>query len=298
MHAHPVVNLRASRMPSATSLLSAMDARGITRTVLAPPPTTGAPNRTDTYGPAELTEIVRQAPTRFAFAAGGEVLNPILQNTPANDIPPQRVERFRAAAVAIAQAGAAAFAELGAEVLASGKRMTGGHSHQTSPADHPLLLTLAEIAARFKMPIGLHMEAITAESGQAENISAFERLLGSNRSARIVWLHAGWDRTGQRSVQLMQTLLRRHPNLFMTLKSDSIGNAGTAPLDASGRLKSEWLVMLREFPDRFVIGSDQFYDLGLDRIDNARRIMDALPLDLARQIGRENPPSIYRLSRQ
>ena len=74
-----------------------------------------------------------------------------------------------------------------------------------------------------------------------------------------------------------------------------MGEAANAPLGAGGRLKPEWLALLRAFPDRFVIGSDQFYDRKLDRIDHVRRIVDALQADLAQQVGRENPPKIYRL---
>ena len=217
MHAHPVVNLRASQMPSAASLIAAMDARGIARTVLSPPLTTSGDAGTDTYGATELSALVRQAPDRLAFAAGGEVLNQMLQRTAASDVTLEDLARFRAEALAIVRAGAVAFAELGAEVFAAGKNMPGGHTHQTSPADHPFLLALAGIAADSDMPIGLHMEAITAGAGQVPNIAAFERLLAANRLARIVWLHAGWDRTGQRSAGMMQSLLQQHPNLFMTL---------------------------------------------------------------------------------
>jgi hypothetical protein len=295
LHAHPVVNLRASRMPTAGSLIAAMDVRRISRTVLAPPPTIGGGNGSKAYGPPELSALVRQAPDRLAFAAGGEVLNPMLQRTPASEVTSEGLARFCTEALAIARAGAAAFAELGAEVFAAGQNMPGGQSHQSSPADHPFLLALGNIAAEFGLPIGLHMEAFATGVGQPQNISAFERLLAANRIARVVWLHAGWDRTGQRSVSMMQTLLQRNPNLFMTLKSDRLGNSASAPLDASGQLKPGWLALLRAFPDRFVVGSDQFYDRPLDRLDSVRRIVDALPADLARQIGSDNPLRIYRL---
>src|SRR5207249_9190521 len=155
MHAHPVVNLRASQMPSAASLIAAMDARGIARTVLSPPLTTSGDAGTDTYGATELSALVRQAPDRLAFAAGGEVLNQMLQRTAASDVTLEDLARFRAEALAIVRAGAVAFAELGAEVFAAGKNMPGGHTHQTSPADHPFLLALAGIAADSDMPIGL-----------------------------------------------------------------------------------------------------------------------------------------------
>jgi len=292
VHAHPVVNLRAAPMPPVSSLLAAMNARGIWRTILSPPPVTRAEGGI-TYGAAELSFLAGQAPGRLAFSAGGDSLNPMLQSAPAGPVPSGLFEAFRATAVSVAKAGAVAFAELGAEVLPAGKGMPGGHSHQTTPADHPLLLALAEIAAQFAMPIGLHMEAITG--GAAENISALERLLASSRKARIVWLHAGWDRTGQRSVALMQGLLGRHANLFMTIKSDRLGDSTNSPLGATGHLRPEWAAMLEAFPDRFVMGSDQFYDRELDRIDAVRRIVDALPADLGRRICRDNPSTIYRL---
>jgi hypothetical protein len=295
MHAHPVVNLRATSMPAAATIISAMDARGIHRTILAPPPATREDDDAGTYGAVKLSALVAEAPGRLAFSAGGESLNPMLQRVPASSVTPELLAAFRAAALGIAQAGAAAFAELGAEVLPAGKNMPGGHSHQTSPADHPFLLALAGIAADFAMPIGLHMEALTGDGGGPENISAMERLLASNRQARIVWLHAGWDRSGQRSVELMQMLLQRHPNLFMALKTDHLGIAATAPLHRDGRLKAEWLTMLRNFSDRFVIGSDQFYDRAPERIDGVRQIVNALPADVARQIGSDNPGKIYRL---
>lgn len=145
------------------------------------------------------------------------------------------------------------------------------------------------------MPIGVHMEAIT--EGPNENIFHLERLLSYNRQARIVWLHAGWDRTGQRTVELMNGLLERHPNLFMTLKSDHLGTPATAPLTgANGRLKPDWLALFRTFPKRFAIGSDQFYDFrDYQRLDRVRQIINALPPDLAQSIGIENPKHIYRL---
>ena len=295
MHAHPVVNLRGQAMPPAASLVSAMDARGIQRTVLSPPPTTRDGAHAGTYGPAELAALVGQAPGRLAFAGGGDTLNPLLQRTPAAAVSAELLDVFRQTAREIAAAGAVAFAELGAEVLPAGKGMPGGHDHQTTPADHPMLLALADVAAEFAMPIALHMEAITSGLGQPENLSAMERLLAHNRKTRIVWLHAGWDRTGERSVELMQPLLQRNPNLFMTIKSDRLGDPANSPLGGTGRLQPDWLAMLQAFPDRFVIGSDQFYDRDLDRIDATRRIVDAMPTDLAHQIGLVNPARVYRL---
>ena len=58
MHAHPVVNLRAAAMPPAARLIGAMDAHGIERTVLSPPPATRDEGSGGTYGAAELGQLV------------------------------------------------------------------------------------------------------------------------------------------------------------------------------------------------------------------------------------------------
>ncbi|GEM_PF-6937015 len=122
LHVHPVRNAQTGVVPSAGSIVETMNAHGITRTVLAPPPAVGEPRQ---YREIELS-FVTQAPDRFAFAAGGEVLNGVLRRTPADAVPPEVLDRFRTEATAIAEAGAAAFAELGAEVLPSGTQMSGG----------------------------------------------------------------------------------------------------------------------------------------------------------------------------
>jgi len=54
--------------------------------------------------------------------------------------------------------------------------------------------------------------------------------------------------------------------------------------------------MLRAFPDRFVVGSDQFYDSPPVRTERARNFVDWLPPDLAPLIAYENVRRIYRLA--
>jgi predicted TIM-barrel fold metal-dependent hydrolase len=169
-----------------------------------------------------------------------------------------------------------------------------------------LLLALADIAAPHGMPIDLHMEAIPQDmpfprrrgpnpETLKENISGLERLLVHNRNARIVWVHAGWDLTGERTVELMRSLLGKHSNLYMSVKIDAGGPRRTWPFGPDGGLRPGWLMMLRDFPDRFMIGSDQFFDEGTERLTLARKFVDALPMEVARVVASENARRIYRL---
>ena len=137
-----------------------------------------------------------------------------------------------------------------------------------------------------------------------ENISGLERLLAHNRDARIVWAHAGWDNTGHRTVALMRRLLETHSNLYMNIKLPIGGKRDdrtppeNQPVDADGRIRPEWLALLQEFPDRFVLGSEAFYGIEAMARSASRAqspFIEQLPPDLARKVGHENAARIYRL---
>lgn len=300
-HAHIIRSSRSSPAPEAA--IRTMDALGVERAILLPPPF--PPGHRGRYGRPELEEVVGDHPGRFAFAAGGGLLNPLIHDVAPESVTRKHLEAFRAAAARIVKSGAAGFGELTAEHFSSGR---GNHPYESTPADHPLFLALADVAAEHGMPIDLHMEAVPRDMDMParmrrspnperlkENISGLERLLAHNRKARIVWAHAGWDLTGERTVALMRALLGRHPNLHMSIKLDPRGPRRNAPLALDGGLRPDWAALLREFPDRFLIGSDQFFEEGNDRLLLARRLVDALPAEVARLVASENAKKIYRL---
>jgi hypothetical protein len=127
------------------------------------------------------------------------------------------------------------------------------------------------------------------------NIPALERLLDHNTGARVVCAHAGWDLTGERTVALMRTLLGRHSNLFMSIKVDRTGAQRSSPFARDGTLREDWVALMQDFPDRFIIGSDQFHDEETTRLELARQLIDALPPAIASRVARENALAIYRL---
>ncbi len=190
-----------------STALAVMNRFGVSYAILAPPPLPSGREEASN-GIDELQAVVRQNPTRFAFSAGGESLNPLIQSTPPGNVTPNLLRRFQQEAEAIAEAGAAAFGELAAEHFSS---HIGNHPYESVRPDHPLFLALADIAAKYDMPIELHMEAVPRDmpfpdakiagppnpTSIVENIAAFERLLDHNQKARIVWVHAGWDHLGR-----------------------------------------------------------------------------------------------------
>jgi predicted TIM-barrel fold metal-dependent hydrolase len=306
-HAHMIRGLRRG-IPAATvgQALRVMDDYQVEMTILLPPPFT--PGHPGTYGRREIAPVVREHSRRFAFVAGGESLNPMIQSVAPEKVTPKIIREFQKEAEAIVKAGAAGFGEFAAEHFSSGR---GHHPYESAPADHPLFLALSDIAAKDGMPIDLHMEAVPQDmpfprgrtqgvnpESLKENISGFERLLSHNRGARIIWAHAGWDLTGERTVPLMRSLLEKHPNLYMSVKIDAHGSQPTSPFGMNGEIKPDWLALLRAFPERFMVGSDQFFDEGTERLAQVRNFIDALPPEIVHLVARENAKRVYHLDAQ
>jgi hypothetical protein len=267
--------------------LGAMDRLGIQRSLLLPPPDVRP--RCDA---TELAAVVQRFPQRFAFLAGGGSLNPMIhEGARTSEVTDETRAAFERTAGEIVAAGAVGFGEMAALHVS----LATTHPFEEAPPDHPLFLLLADLAARFDVPLDLHLDTVPEDmpfgdtqlalplpvTGSnnpgrlAGNVAAFERLLAHNRRARIVWAHTGADATGFRTAELSRRLLEAHPNLYMQLRvlpptpfPSTLLSPGTPP--APGRppaagpprapsIRPEWLDLIRAFPDRFVLGSDRFY---------------------------------------
>jgi predicted TIM-barrel fold metal-dependent hydrolase len=258
-----------------------------------------------------IAEAEKKYPGKFRFLGGGGSLNGMIQEAArTGDTGPEVRKRFTQRAEEIIRAGAAGFGEM------SGEHLPEPYGYQHAPLDHPLYLLLADIAAQHGLPIDIHMEAVTSDRPLPpewnsvtprpdppvlhENIRALERLLAHNRRARIVWAHAGWDSSGDRTPALTRRLLRANPNLYMEIKCapDRLGKNTFLANGASGPIKPEWLALLKEFPDRFVMGADQPYPppaVAQQRWHCAVDLFNQLPADMRQRIGIDNVKRIYRL---
>ncbi len=297
--------------------LAEMDRLGIKKTLVMPPPF--PPDHPHRHDVEDFIDTLRKYPDRFGFLGGGGSLNPMIQEALHDgETSPELRRRFEKKALEILSEGALGFGELTAEHFSFHQ----GHPYEAAPPDHPLFLLLADIAAREGVPIDIHMEAVPREMPPPKrlssppnpkmlrpNIAAFERLLAHNRKAKIIWAHVGWDNTGERTPALCGELLAKHPNLYMSIKIRRRGGRPeTRPISKEGKIKPEWLSLIRAFPDRFLIGSDQFYfsprvpegsPLGAAERSNAAKggevFLSLLPPELARKVGYENPARVFGL---
>jgi amidohydrolase family protein len=256
------------------------------------------------YDSEAILADVKKHPGKLAVTGGGGTLNAmIMQANATGDVGPEVRQKFKARAQELLSEGVAGFGEMTAE------HFDGITPYQTAHPDHPLYLLLSDLAAEHDVPIDLHMEAVPQDmplpidlksppnAAQLHaNIEAFERLLAHNPRAKVIWAHLGSDFTGYRTVELDRRLLQAHPNLYIEIKTDPEAPGKNYPLDANGKIKPEWRKLFTDFPDRFVIGSDQHYPEPKDadkRWQETILLFNQLPEAVRRKIGTENVAHIY-----
>lgn len=256
------------------------------------------------YDAEMVLAAAKKYPGKLAVVGGGGTLNAmIMESVASGDSGPAVQKKFKDRAEELLREGVVGFGEMTAE------HFDGLTPYQYAPADHPLYFLLADIAAEHGVPFDIHMEAVPQDmplpAGLKSppnaprlhaNIPAFERLLAHNPSAKIIWCHLGSDFTGFRTVELERRLLQAHPNLYMEIKTDPGAPGLNYPFAADGKIKPEWLKLFTDFPDRFVIGSDQHYPepKGQERRwQQTILLFNQLPAEVRKKIGTENIAQIY-----
>lgn len=320
VHVH-LIGGRGARQDYAgavSAALAVMDEAGIRKMLVMPPPQVYV--QQSPYDYDSFIEPLKRYPARFAFLGGGGSLNSMLHEaTEGTRISDDLKRRFEQKALEILREGAAGFGEITAHHLSH----LPGHPYESVAADHPLLLLLADIAGRNDAVIDFHFDVVTEDLRSPEwlatppnppvlraNLAAFERLLERDRKAKIVWAHAGSDMLGHWTTDLSRRLLEKHPNLYMSLRMGPGRAPQNHPLTGAKEIRPDWLRLLRDSADRFVIGGDQFISgpsiqgggpgvVFAQRApavrERTRAFLAALSPDIARKIASENALRLYRL---
>ena len=302
----------------ADNIVSLMDQMGVEKAMLLPHPQVPFQQGTAaTYATCLFASAYY--PKRLLVGGGGDTLNPLIYRYGRDEVTPEVRAQFREEAEKLAKAGIVVFGEMAALHLSMQER----HIFSQVDPDHPLFLLLADIAAENNIPIDLHMEAVPKDMSTPENllkissrnptilkanIGGLERLLEHNRKARIVWQHIGWDNIGYMTIELLTSLLERHPNLYLALrveyrnmKMDESGPMPNRIVDEERVVRPEWEKFIADFSDRIVIGSDDFMGLmrpesrPQDSFKKTWSILEQFPEEIASKIGRDNAVRIYNL---
>jgi len=315
-HAHLVPDEAMHFDEALAAAIDVMDRYGIATTFVMSPPSSPAVDRK--YDLDDFSAAAKRYPGRFRFMGGGGSLNPIVHGHPdPSSVTPAVREAFAAEARRLIRTGALGFGEMSSLHIS----LSAKHRFAFVPADHPLLLLLADIAAEENVPIDLHCDTLQTEMATPQRLARFpnnpkrmpatipalERLLAHNPKARIIWAHAGTDHLGDFTPERIGAMLDRYPNLFLSLKIASPRSQSENKVFSRKKLDSIWHDLLIRHADRFVIGTDSFYGgagaagviVGFTEITEphqrmTRLFLSKLPPEVARQIGRENARRLYR----
>jgi predicted TIM-barrel fold metal-dependent hydrolase len=295
------------------SALATMDRLGIARSLLMPPPIADGRQRNN-HDIEDLAFARRDHPKRFALL-GGSSLNLMLHHTPAEQVDEAVRQKFRARAMEIVRMGAVGFGEIAA-LHVSIPAMGPQHAYEMVPPDHPLLLLLADISAETGLPVDLHLDLVPEDMPLPQplrantlnpdtlqaNLDGFKRLLAHNPKARIVWSHVGFEPLMSRPPARVRALLEAFPNLFMSFRLNRGAPHPAAALDQADRFKPQWLALVEAFPERFMLGSDAFYERqGVARgsseqgVENLRRLVESLAEPARSLVARGNAVRLYKL---
>ncbi len=128
------------------------------------------------------------------------------------------------------------------------------------PADTPIWLQLVDLSAQYHVPISFHF----VPDDNAAN-TAFEKMLGHNKNAILIWAHLGFNNMPLNSVTLNDFLLR-YPHLYFDTagiqnmqKPLPLSNSNWARLadqSNNGQLKAEWKRFFETWNSRILFGSD------------------------------------------
>lgn len=166
------------------------------------------------------------------------------------------------------------------------------------PTNAPFFTEMLALAAKYKIPLGMHMQWHPA------SVAELEALAASNRDGTIVLMHCGKDATARD----IRPILEKHPNIYCDLSYRSPPQethndpARTIfwpkGLFRKAGIKPEWKQLIEDFPDRFMVGVDDVHDWKqYDQVVEAIRtgVLEQLSPETAEQVAWKNAVRLFRL---
>jgi predicted TIM-barrel fold metal-dependent hydrolase len=180
---------------------------------------------------------------------------------------------------------------------------SGPHAEQDNPINSSFMRKMSAVAARFEVPMVVHME------GYPALVDDFSRLLAQYPNTRFVWAH----NCGRSKAPVIRGMLTRHPNLSCDLAGmTNVGTRGygtgwprmeefTALIEQNGVLFADMKELYEDFPDRFMLGMDVAHAPGNNlqnysrRVNRFRDLLGQLRPETARKFAETNAIRVFKL---
>ncbi len=190
------------------------------------------------------------------------------------------------------------------EVMARHDDLTALTYGETSQANSGTLYPVFDLAARHDLPVFIHSDISSVWKREPLYLKEIEDAVRTHPKTRFVWCHAGISR--RINVPTITTELRRMLKTYLNLWIDLswvVFDTYIYTLNPDGKdstLHKDWVNLISEFPDRFMIGSDKvgkFSDYPPE-VQRYYHLLDALNPNTAQKIAKDNflsvLPSIVR----
>lgn len=286
---------------SLTEVIKNMDAEGIDKIVIMKPPASVPVNTPQSS--FAIPDAALQYPDRLIVLYGGEAIAMLEKAATSGKYTKAEEEQFINLLEKEMKSGTySGIGEIGLRhYVPTGTGKTSVAYDLTIPGNHPWMFIMSDIAAKYDVPIDVHMEATVG------TIEGLESLLSHNVNTKIIWDHAGWSHfvtkttfySDMATPQLMNQLMAKHQNLYSSVKIRK--ELSTSPIyifNNKSEIASEWMEVFIKYPDRFMIGSD--IKPGLDEeqfpmIKDHRKFLSQLPSEILKKIERENAEEIFNI---
>lgn len=140
------------------------------------------------------------------------------------------------------------------EVMTRHDDLTALTYGETARADHVALDAVYELAAEQDLPVYVHSNIGSVWLREPIYLDEMENALKRHRRTRFIWCHAGISRRIEIPTETkeIRRLLSTYEQLWIDLSWVVLGDY-IAP---DGKPAPDWIELVEEFPDRFMIGSD------------------------------------------
>ncbi|MBU0588019.1 MAG: amidohydrolase [Gammaproteobacteria bacterium] len=192
----------------------------------------------------------------------------------------------------------AVFSELHANAESSSTIL---HLKRRLPTDAPLFVELYKLGVKHQRPLPLHMQ------WHPDSVERLGKLLASDRKGAVLLSHCGKDTEANQ----IRAFFQLHPNVYCDLSYRSLPQTlresqtdpartiywGKSMFENAGA-KQEWIQLIEDFPDRFMVGVDDVHRWGTydDVVDSIRTgLLPFLKPETAAKVAYQNAVQLFRL---
>ncbi|WP_163832677.1 amidohydrolase family protein [Spartinivicinus ruber] len=186
------------------------------------------------------------------------------------------------------------------EILTRHDSLTALTTGERARANHPALMKIYQLAARYKLPVILHSNITSTKEKKPIYLPELEEAIKSNPKTYFIWAHAGVSTTlvENQSIEFVLTELRRmlteYPNLYVL--------ASWQLLDLmleDNKPNKQWIKLITDYPSHFMIGSDVVNQFNIQNkiLNRWQPILDALPKKVAKAVAVTNMQTIVNNKR-